>query len=203
MQVSVGIRIEKMKKFYFQCPKCKNDGSFERISQKTSIIRFALLLLGGFLPALLHGFHRVRIIQCTNCNTIFQQPRLPQSAVSRLSAWLLIIIGFSIAISLIFYFFPQLASKIPDNNYLSIFSHFIRDNHKGISIALLFMFPMIFLLVTFSACVGNYRFRKEFKTKYKIIPEPAGPQKRIESDDTMNAKRNMPGKKDIPGHASN
>lgn len=173
--------------FYFKCPKCKNNENFVKISQKSSILTFIVLFLGGFFPALFHGFHRVRRVQCTKCRHIFQQPRIPQSPVSRLSAWLLIILILSAAIILVFKFFPQISYEIPNHQYLSMVYDFVRSNSKGISIALLFMIPLIFLLITFAAIINNYKFKKEFKTRYKVIPESDIPLSRPKNMETNNS----------------
>ena len=85
-----------------------------------------------------------------------------------------------------------MSAQIPDTNGLSILYDFVRDNSKGVSIALLFMLPLIFFLITFTASVGNYRLRKEFKTKYNIVPGSNVPHNQLESAETKTHETETP-----------
>ena len=161
-----------MKKYYFKCPRCKSDDSFKQVSERSNGTGCALFIFGGFIPALIYGASRAGRIQCSNCNHIFRQPSLPQFSISLLSVSIFSTMLISISIMILFYFVPDLFREVPNLKPLKILEDFIRSNPMGTAIGMIIMLLGILVLITFASGISNYRFRKDFKSKYLVSPEP-------------------------------
>ena len=161
-----------MKKYYFKCPRCKSDDCFKQVSERSNGTGCALFIFGGFIPALIYGASRAGRIQCSNCNHIFRQPALPQSSISLLSVSIFSTMLISISIMALFYFTPELSYGISNIEPLKILEDFIKNNAMGTAIGMIIMLAGILILITFASGISNYRFRKDFKSKYLVSPEP-------------------------------
>ena len=78
----------------------------------------------------------------------------------------------STSIMLLFYFIPELSAEFQNFHSLDILVDFIKRSPIGVAIGMAVMISGILLLITFAAGISNYRFRKDFKVKYIVSPEP-------------------------------
>ncbi len=160
-----------MKKYYFRCPRCQNDDRFHRVNEEASGTGLALLIFGGFLPALIFASQRTRRIQCAHCNYIFRHPPVPQSSVARLSKYIFIVMLISGFPMFIFSSNPELAHELRNVPYLNIATNIIKISPMGVAISMGIMIFGILVLITGAWGISTYRLRKELKAKYKVSPE--------------------------------
>jgi len=77
----------------------------------------------------------------------------------------------SISIMTLFYFVPELSREIPSLKPITILEEYIRSNPTGTAIGIIIMPLGILILITLASGISNYRFRKDFKSKYLVSPE--------------------------------
>jgi len=101
-------------KYYFKCPKCGNNESFTTLSEDENGLGCLILFFGGILPALFYTDARNRRIQCVTCGHIFHQPTLPESPVSKLSKWIILVLILFVFFGFLTIAKPEFASIIPN-----------------------------------------------------------------------------------------
>ena len=159
-------------KYYFKCPNCKNDEHFSLPSCASTGLGCLLLILGGFIPALLYAESTRRRVQCSSCGFIFRQPSLPRTPVSDFTTWILGIVLLFGLLTVVLILFPALTALVPDAPLVLNMETFIKNNPKAIGVGLAPIIPLILIVSLLTSWGSNRRAHKLLKTKFKIEPGP-------------------------------
>ncbi len=159
-------------KYYFKCPNCKNNEQFTTPSESSSGLGCLLLFFGGIIPALLYADSTNRRIQCANCGHIFQQPPLPNSSVSKLAKWIVLILVLFIFGSFLILVEPEISSLLPRYQWLSGFEGIIRANPYETAFCITALVLVLAIITILSSMISNARFRASFRKEYLTQPIP-------------------------------
>ena len=151
----------KMKTYYFKCPSCNNDTSFENVRENTSNTGCLLYLFGGFIPLLIWGRSQRQKIMCSNCKLIFQKPPLPTSKLASFSMYILLIIIFSVTLTVYCALTKETPYYLFNNIDLHIVNELIVENVEAISIGSLTLLLSLILFCILTCFISNYKYRKK------------------------------------------
>jgi len=178
-------------KYYFKCPKCKNDERFSIPSSSDSGLGCALLIIGGLIPALIYADAVSKRVLWRKCGHMFRKPRLPRTSVSRFAARVIgIVILFAFVTSFLIAF-PDLFSLIPDYETASYIEEVVVTHPKAIAVGFIGMVSALLLLAFITSWSSNWKahskLKKEFHTKatpyqfsvgeFDVIEENPPPEK--------------------------
>lgn len=129
-----------------------------------------LLILGGFIPALLYANATSRRVQCSHCGLIFRQPPLPKTSLSVFATWIISsILIFALLTFLLSY--PEISSLIPRLPYLSALEQFVSENPRAIAIGLIPLLGIILVVCAVASWASNHQAHKKLQLEFKIWPE--------------------------------
>lgn len=159
-------------KYYFKCPKCKSDERFSSPSENNSDLGCVLFIFGGFIPALIYADAVSRRVQCRKCGFIFRKPPFPRTSVSRLAAWVIVIVMLFTFITYFLITFPDLFLLIPEHESISVIEALVVKNPKAVAIGFIGMMFALLVVAFATSWASNLKARSMLKKEYYTNPTP-------------------------------
>lgn len=157
-------------KYYFQCPRCRNDEEFLRPSEETYPLGFRLFLFGGVLPALLFQHHTRHRIQCGQCTHIFQQPPIPRSPVAKFALWIIIATLLLFTAAIFYFHFPEFTTLWPSLPVIQSLEDAIGAHPRVAAYFIALLVGLMIISSWVAALVSNAAFRKHLSTQCRLEP---------------------------------
>lgn len=158
-------------KYYFKCPQCGHDEEFYNVSNESSTVHGCLiLLLGGILPALVFSDYGAHRAQCANCRHVFRRPPLPQSRVSALAKWMLVILLGAAGFALYLEAFPRGSVDVPILSLVTFMENLVLAHPRAAGLALFMTAALFVSFCLLVSAISNHVLRKKLRETYAFHP---------------------------------
>ncbi len=172
--------------YYFECPACGRNRSFHRPAEEPSSTGCMILLVGGFLPALLHSQHYSGRVQCADCGYIFRQPPLPSSPAASLAGWIALIVISAAVFVMLAVSIPEIAELLPTFWGVAFLEELIVQQSRVFALCFLIVPPLILATCLAAGCWSNHKHRQALSKRFHLKPmashDPLARQIRKPSD---------------------
>lgn len=157
-------------KYYFKCPNCGSNEQFVKPSEQSSSLGCLILILGGFLPALLLTDYKWQRVQCLNCMHIFRQPPLPGTALSHFALWIAFLTAFATVIGLVAYVAPSSMAGLPAISVVTEIELALAAQPREMAYVIAGLVSLILASCLVAAIWSKAKFRRELAEKFQLWP---------------------------------
>jgi len=161
-------------RYYFKCPSCGSDAEFTVPREESSGLGFPLLVIYGFIAALLYADATSGRVQCSKCGYIFRQPSLPRTAVSALAVWIIGIILVFGFLAVLVMGFPEIMDLLPQSHILAAIEQLISENPRAVllgSVCTIAAVVLILVVSLIASWASNHRAHAELRKKFETEPK--------------------------------
>ena len=161
--------------YYFSCPSCGSNANFYHVKDSGSDSTGCLiLLLGGFLPALIYRDSVTNRIQCAACGHKFHKPGLPSSPAARIVMWLWLVIPFSYLAAMGAAWAGIEDARFPGRWVIDSVAGMMQDNSFAFAVGYVFLIVGLTVVALAIGVISNIRYRRSIRRQYDAEPTPFG-----------------------------